>query len=352
MNTLPLPLLKNIIEPLSVWYEENRKSLPWRESNSPYHIWLSEVMLQQTRTTAVIPYYHRFITALPTVSALAEVEDDVLMKLWEGLGYYSRARNLKAAAKQIVDIHGGELPQSYKELLSLPGIGEYTAGAIASIAFGLPEPAVDGNVLRVMMRLCACEMDIALPETKKAVTDALRHVYPSGRAASILTEGIMELGENVCIPNGRPHCIDCPLAGFCQGLAQNKVDELPKKSPKKARRIEQKTVLLLEYEGTVGIRKRQSKGLLAGLWEFPSLPGNLTEQQVIEEIKKEGLAPVSCRPCGTAVHIFTHVEWHMSGFRVTLASPSPKLIAATPDQLTHQYAIPKAFSFFRNQYRS
>ena len=195
------------VEPLSAWYSENQKALPWRENRDPYRIWLSEIMLQQTRTTAVIPYYHRFMEQLPDVEALARVDDGVLMKLWEGLGYYSRARNLKKAAIQIVEMHGGKLPADYRALLALPGIGEYTAGAIGSIAFGLPEPAVDGNVLRVVTRLLCSDLDIALPDTKKQVTEALRSIYPSGEAASTLTQAIMELGENVCIPNGRPRCI-------------------------------------------------------------------------------------------------------------------------------------------------
>ena len=336
-------------EPLAAWYNENQKPLPWRATGDPYHIWLSEVMLQQTRTTAVIPYYHRFIEALPTVTALAEADDGMLMKLWEGLGYYSRARNLKAAAIRIVEEHGGKLPADYRALLALPGIGEYTAGAIASIAFGIPEPAVDGNVLRVMMRLCASDMDIAAADTKKAVTEALRCVYPHGNGASVLTQAIMELGENICIPNGRPRCIDCPLAPLCQGLAQNKVDELPRKSPKKARRIEQKTVLLIEHDGAFVIRRRPEKGLLAGLWEFPCLDGHLSPEEALAWAREQGLAPVSCAPCGNAVHIFTHVEWHMAGLRIALASAPDGHTLATPDQLLQQYAIPKAFEAFKRK---
>lgn len=338
--------LTDTVAPLSAWYLENRRSLPWRDEPTPYHVWLSEVMLQQTRIAAVIPYYHRFLAALPTVTALSKVEDEALMKLWEGLGYYSRARNLKAAAKRIVEEFGGELPADHKALLSLPGIGEYTAGAIASIAFGLPEPAVDGNVLRVIMRLCDCHADITLPETKKQVTEALREIYPRGEGAGILTQAIMELGENVCIPNGQPRCIDCPLSPYCAALAANTVDELPKKTPKKPRRIEQKTVLLMEYEGAYALRQRPEEGLLAGLWEFPSAEGTLAPEAVAALLRTWGGEATSCEPIGHAVHVFTHVEWHMTGYRVICKTPPCGVTLATPHQLTRQYAIPRAFSYF------
>ena len=346
-NPLPVSLLSAMTEPLAAWYLENQKPLPWRATGDPYHIWLSEVMLQQTRTAAVIPYYHRFIDALPTVKALAETDDEVLMKLWEGLGYYSRARNLKAAAIRIVEEHGGKLPEDFHALLALPGIGDYTAGAISSIAFGLPEPAVDGNVLRVIMRLCASELDIAAADTKKAVTDALRRVYPKGNAASVLTQAIMELGENICIPNGRPRCMECPLAPLCRGLADNRVDDLPHKSPKKARRIEQKTVLLLEHNGAFVIRRRPEKGLLASLWEFPCLDGHLTPNEALAWAREQGLSPVTCTPCDHAVHIFTHVEWHMTGYRIPLATAPKDHTLATSDQLVREYAVPKAFEAFK-----
>ena len=344
---LPIDLLAAMTEPLSVWYEQNRKSLPWREDNDAYHVWLSEIMLQQTRTTAVIPYYLRFLEAYPTVEHLAATDDEVLMKLWEGLGYYSRARNLKAAAIRIRDDHGGKLPADYRALLALPGIGEYTAGAVASISFGLPEPAVDGNVLRVVMRLCACDWDIAASDTKKKVTEALRQVYPEGDKAGVLTQAIMELGENVCIPNGRPRCIDCPLAGICRGLTENLVDSLPRKSPKKARRIEKKTVFLIQCDGRFAIRQRPAHGLLAGLWEFPTLEGHLSEEQVRSWLQENGMTPTAIASCGTATHIFTHKEWHMIGYRVSLTDFPDLYTASTPSQLLDQYAIPKAFEAFR-----
>ena len=197
-------LLPEAIARLLAWYSASRRLLPWRQDPTPYHTWIAEIMLQQTRIEAVIPYYERFLRELPDVSALAAVSEDRLLKLWEGLGYYSRARNLKKAALLLMERYDGELPASAVELRKLPGIGDYTAGSIASISFGLPEPAVDGNVLRVMTRVLACGDDIAAPATRRAVTELLRAHYPSGDSAALLTEGIMELGETVCLPNGIP----------------------------------------------------------------------------------------------------------------------------------------------------
>ena len=338
--------LAAVVEPLSAWYRDNRRALPWREDPSPYHVWLSEIMLQQTRIAAVIPYYLRFLEAFPTPEALAAVEDEKLMKLWEGLGYYSRARNLKAAAIRIVEDFGGDLPADYKALLSLPGVGEYTAGAIASIAFGLPEPAVDGNVLRVVMRLCDCHEDVTRPDVKKRVTETLRSIYPSGEEAGILTQAIMELGENVCIPGGQPRCVECPLSPYCGALGANTVDELPKKTPKKPRRIEKRTVFLLEHGGAYAIRKRPDMGLLAGLWEFPSAEGDLSPREAAAFAASLGAEVLACTPIGDAVHVFTHVEWHMTGYRVVLKGLPADMTPATPDELSARYAIPRAFSYF------
>jgi len=234
--------LKKLISPLLSWYEKNKRPLPWRNDPTPYHVWISEIMLQQTRIEAVIPYYERFLRELPDIASLAAVPDDRLMKLWEGLGYYSRARNLKKAACALMEKYGGQLPDSAEELRRLSGIGDYTAGAIASISFGKPEPAVDGNVLRVIMRYLGKTDDIALQATKKETAAALRAVYPSGNAASNLTQAIMELGESVCIPNGQPKCECCPLSSLCVAKTENLTDSIPVKSPKKPRKQEPKTV--------------------------------------------------------------------------------------------------------------
>ena len=346
LDAISKPLLGSSVEPLIVWYRENRRSLPWREEPTPYHVWLSEIMLQQTRIAAVIPYYERFLRAFPTVEALAAADDEKLMKLWEGLGYYSRARNLKAAAERIVQEHGGALPADYKALLALPGVGAYTAGAIASIAFGLPYPAVDGNVLRVITRLCDCHADITIPAVKNRVNEVLASVYPTGKDAGSLTQAIMELGEQICVPNGRPRCVDCPLVSLCRAVAQNTVDELPRKTPKKPRRIEEKTVLILEYEGRYGVERRPDSGLLAGLWGFPLLEGNLDGEAVLHRLREKEIAAEDCASVGRAKHVFTHVEWHMKGYLVRCSSAPDGVILANFQELIGQYAIPRAFAYF------
>jgi len=335
--------LSAIIPPLCIWYEANQKPLPWREDRSPYHVWLSEIMLQQTRIEAVIPYYQRFLAELPTVEALASVSDERLMKLWQGLGYYSRARNLKKAAIRIVEEHNGILPDDAEALRTLPGIGDYTAGAIASIAYQKPEPAVDGNVLRVIMRLMACDDDIMLPATKKAVTAALRNVYPEGKNASLLTEGLMELGETICMPNGEPLCDNCPIRNFCKGHENGNPTDYPTRNVKTARRIEKRTVLLLRFEDRYAIVKRPSKGLLASMWGFPNYGGELTIEEVNVLLTSQGISIQDITPCGDAKHIFSHVEWHMTGYTVECNTMCPHFVYATPDEIAEYYAIPTAF---------
>ena len=345
-------LSDELIAPLLSWFCSVRSPLPWRESKDPYRIWLSEIMLQQTRIEAVIPYYHRFLSEAPSVKALAELPDERLMKLWEGLGYYSRARNLKKASLLVMEHHGGSLPRNFSALRALPGIGDYTAGAIASIAFGLPEPAVDGNVLRVIMRLSGREDDIALDATKKAVTEWLREIYPEGEDAGDLTEGLMELGEKVCLPVGAPKCSECPLAAQCAARRDERWRELPKKSPKKERRTEEYTVLLLCSERGVALRKRPTKGLLAGLWEFPMLDGHLSEKEVCSRLSELGIKVSSIHPCGKASHIFTHITWNMIGMRLICdAEQLPEELGEffPPERLRDEIAVPTAYRYFVEQ---
>ncbi len=328
------------------WYAASRRLLPWREEPTPYHVWVSEIMLQQTRIEAVIPYYHRFLEELPTVEALAAVEDDRLMKLWEGLGYYSRARNLKKAAIQIVEQYGGKLPPTAPELKKLPGVGDYTAGAISSIAYGQPEPAVDGNVLRVLSRVLASPEDIMAPKTRKAMTELLRASYPGGAAAGLLTEGIMELGETVCIPNGEPRCELCPIRAHCLARELGRTEDFPVKAAPKERRIEQRTILLLCRRGRYAICRRPAKGLLAGLWEFPNREGHYTEEELRQDLQKQGIEPESIEPCGRAKHIFSHVEWHMEGWRVECRGGDGDYLWKTPGELREEYSIPTAYRFY------
>ncbi|MGN0983111.1 MAG: A/G-specific adenine glycosylase [Candidatus Limivicinus sp.] len=327
------------------WYQQVRRPLPWRQEPAPYHVWLSEIMLQQTRIEAAIPYYHRFLAQYPTVAALAQAEEEQLMKLWEGLGYYSRARNLKKAAVRIVEQYGGRLPQQAVELKKLPGIGDYTAGAIASIAYGQPEPAVDGNVLRVLARLLASREDIALAGTKARFTALLRQSYPSGREAALLTEGIMELGETICIPNGEAKCAACPLQAHCLAHETDTVARYPVKSPPKERRLEQRTVLLLHHNGRYAIRKREGKGLLAGLWEFPNVLGRLSPAEAIAWAEAQGLTVTVCTPCPGGKHIFTHVEWHMDAYLLDCTGETGDFLWQSPQEIKRDFSVPTAFRF-------
>ena len=337
-------------EKLLAWYPTHRRALPWREDPVPYRVWISEIMLQQTRIEAVIPYFERFMAELPDVFALAACDDDRLMKLWQGLGYYSRARSLKRAAEVIVRDHGGELPRDLDALLALPGIGDYTAGAIASIAMGQPQPAVDGNVLRVVTRVTACPDDITKAPTKRAVTGALREIYPSGAAAGMLTEALMALGQQVCIPNGEPRCEVCPLAGECEAHRQNRTGEFPVKPAKAARKIERRTVLILRRGGEYAVRKRPERGLLAGLWELPSLPGEADADALAAFLAGEGLAHTGePHDLGEAVHIFTHLEWHMRGLMLDVVGEPRSLTFAPPEALRGEYAIPSAFRAYMKQ---
>ena len=325
------------------WYAASRRPLPWREEPTPYHVWISEIMLQQTRIEAVIPYYERFLRELPDIASLAAVDENRLLKLWEGLGYYSRARNLRKAARQVMEQYGGELPRRAEELKKLAGIGDYTAGAIASIAYGEPEPAVDGNVLRVLSRLLAFDDDIMEQRTRREVSAKLRAVYPGGENAGLLTEGIMELGEIVCIPNGEAKCGLCPLRALCLARERDAVAHYPVKAPPRARRIEERTVLLLRCGECWAIRKREGKGLLAGLWEFPNVPGALTAEEAAAHVP----GALSCTPCGEAVHIFTHVEWHMRGYLLDCAAESPDFTWVSAEALREDYSLPTAFRFYR-----
>lgn len=342
------PLLQQAIPLLIDWYSRHKKSMPWREDPTPYHVWISEIMLQQTRIEAAIPYYLRFIRELPDIPALAAVEEERLLKLWEGLGYYSRARNLKKAALLLTERYGGALPRTPEELQKLPGIGAYTAGAIASIAFGERTPAVDGNVMRVYARLCAMEEDVMKENTRRAVTASLAEVYPAGREAGLLTEALMELGEVVCIPNGAPLCDRCPVAEICRARRAGKQEELPLRSPPKARRIEERTILLLEQDGAYAVRRRPDHGLLAGLWEFPALEGYAREEEIFDYAVKQGCCPEALKAGPEALHVFTHVEWHMKGTFLTCRSRSPLFEWKTPLQILADCPMPKAFHVYLN----
>ena len=334
----PLPGL------LLPWYEKNRRDLPWRRDREPYHVWLSEIMLQQTRVEAVKGYYSRFLAALPTVEALAAADEALCHKLWEGLGYYSRVRNLQKAAKVIVEQHGGVFPADYDAIRALPGVGDYTAGAIGSISFELPTPAVDGNVLRVASRLALDETPIDTPAVKKALTNALAAIYPAGRCGDF-TQALMELGATVCLPNGAPQCDHCPLSGLCRAHGARRELDVPVRTAKKPRRQETMTVFLLESDRGLAICKRPGRGLLAGLWEFPHVPGKLEAAQALEAAEKLGVKPTELQQVVERRHIFTHVEWDMRGYYLRCEAGGD-FTWATREALAGVYALPTAFRQF------
>ena len=346
---LESPELKESVYPLVEWFRQNQRDLPWRKGADAYHIWVSEIMLQQTRVEAVKPFYASFLKAFPTVKDLAQAEEDRLLKLWEGLGYYNRVRNMQKAAQQIVELYGGEFPRNYEQIRGLTGIGNYTAGAISSFAFGIPKPAVDGNVLRVVSRLTASREDIMKASVRSRIEQMVEEVIPK-EAAGDFNQGLIELGAIVCVPNGEPKCKECPVAEFCKARKMDIQMELPVKAKAKARRIEKRTVLIFKDMRKVAIRKRPAKGLLAGLYELPNVEGHLTGNEVIEYGKSIGLMPVRVKKLEPAKHIFSHVEWHMIGYEVIVdeleRNCTKPLIFAEKDELTGMYPIPTAFSAY------
>lgn len=344
-------VLEEIAEPLLGWYDIDHRKLPWRENKDPYRIWVSEIMLQQTRVEAVKPYYARFMEKFPNVEALASAEDDVLLKCWEGLGYYSRARNLKKAAVVIMEEYGGRMPDTWEELQKLPGIGSYTAGAIASIAFNRKVPAVDGNVLRILSRLRMDEAFITQQAVKKRVETELLEIMPD--RAGDFNQALMELGATVCIPNGEPKCDICPWMELCQAKEQGCIMDFPKKEQKKKRTVEPKTVLVLKHGENVAIHKRPEKGLLAGLYELPMLEGHLNESDVIAALQKKGLYPIRIEKLPAAVHVFSHKEWHMIAYAVRIdelindnKAEKEEYRFVHPKETEAEYPIPSAFAAY------
>ena len=344
--------MENISPALLNWFYENQRVLPFRTDPSPYHVWLSEIMLQQTRVSAALPYYERFLAALPDIPALAACEEEKLNKLWEGLGYYSRVRNLQKAARIVCEQYGGELPADYDAIRALPGIGDYTAGAICSISFGIPVPAVDGNVLRVFSRLYNDPGVITDPAVKKAFTARVMEHQPPA-APGDYNQALMELGALVCVPNGAPLCDVCPLAGLCQARAAGTALSLPQKAAPKARKLEDLTVALVESPAGFLIQQRPEKGLLAGLWQPLLWEGAaMTAEQLPSALTALGIHGVTeVKPIPKAKHIFSHIEWRMTGYTVTVkAQPAPDgCIWATREQLQTEYTLPGAFKAYKKR---
>lgn len=336
---------KQMLDRLIKWYPEHARDLPWRKDRGPYHVWLSEIMLQQTRVEAVKEYYRRFLTELPTIDDLAKVEEERLLKLWEGLGYYNRARNLKKAAMTVVDELDGKFPDTYEGILALSGIGAYTAGAIASICFELPTPAVDGNVLRVYSRVMEDFSNIDKQAVKNKIREELETVYPEGKCG-MATQSLMELGATVCLPNGAPKCEECPLRDICLARKHGTWKELPVREEKKKRKIVEKTVFIMQYEDRIAIRKRTDKGLLSGLWEFPNTDAVLSTQEASDLASKWKTAPKRMKMKYQYTHIFSHVEWKMDAYYMDCDKMSQDFIWATRQELDDIYALPSAFRPF------
>lgn len=339
-------LYAELPQKLLPWYEQNARILPWRENREPYHIWLSEIMLQQTRVEAVKGYYQRFLNQLPTIADLAEAPEDQLLKLWEGLGYYSRVRNMQKAAKQITEQYGGVFPSDYAAIRALPGIGDYTAGAVASICFDAPTPAVDGNVLRVVSRFTEDYTNVLAPAFKKQVALQLAAVYPKGERAYTFNQSLMELGATVCVPNGAPLCEVCPLQEHCMAHTAHSWEMLPQKAPKKQRRIEQKTVFVLRCKDSLAVQKRPDKGLLARLWQFPNVEGTLTTQQALDMAAQWAVHPLAVEKVVQGKHIFSHVEWHMTCYYLLCDRKADGFVWVDDTRMKQEIALPTAFRQF------
>ena len=333
---------------LEAWFSKNARPLPWRKDRSPYAVLVSETMLQQTRIETVLGYFERFMKRFPDVAALASAPQDEVLKLWEGLGYYSRARNLQKAAQVCMQEYGGSIPQTASELKKLPGVGDYTAGAVASIAFGEAVPAVDGNVLRILVRLLADERSIMDKSVRREAAERLTAVLRTRPHPGRFNEALMELGELICLPGGRPLCRRCPISDYCRALAAGTEQDLPNRGEMKPRRKEEKTVLILCCKGKVALEKRPPKGLLAGLYGFPMLDGYWDEGELRSWLMSYGVPLSGTERLADAIHVFTHVEWHMRGWRIHSREALPDYIYADSNELESRYALPSAFRAYKN----
>jgi len=336
--------MNKITEKLISWYQENKRDLPWRHTKNPYFIWISEIMLQQTRVEAVKVYYERFIKELPTLEDLANVKEDKLLKLWEGLGYYSRVRNMQRTAKILIKKEFKNLPNTKEELLSLPGIGAYTAGAILSIAFDIPTPAIDGNVYRVLGRVYKIEDSISKNSTYKIYEEKINKLLPKEQASSF-TQSFMDLGSEICTPKS-PKCSICPLKQDCLAKKENKMECYPIKDKKITQKIEERAVLLFVYKNKVAIRKRENKGLLASLYEFPNTLDLSSVIEIENTLIDKSISFLSVTEIGEAKHIFSHKIWYMKGYVIELKKPLNEFLWVTKGELKNKYSIPSAFSYF------
>ncbi len=336
--------LKKPGDALLEWYDSHRRDLPWRQEPTPYHVWISEIMLQQTRVETVRGYYARFLERFPDVRSLAEAEEDECLKLWEGLGYYSRARNLKKAAGEIMSCYGGQMPRKASELRKLSGIGPYTSAAIASIAYGEKIPAVDGNLLRVFSRLALYEEEIRRPAAAAAAHSFFMGIMPDDRPGDF-NQAMMDLGSGICVPGTGPACQAdpgaCPLSPFCRAYHENRAASLPVMPAAKERRVDRRTILLIRDGDRVLLRRRPSRGLLAGLYEFPNEEGWLTDREAVEKARSLGCEPVRISPLKESRHIFTHREWHMQAYEIWTGSFPEKEPSKNNAETTSEKEFPK-----------
>ncbi|PKM51387.1 MAG: A/G-specific adenine glycosylase [Firmicutes bacterium HGW-Firmicutes-7] len=343
---MELEITKIFQDKLLEWYDNHARILPWRDNPSPYRVWISEIMLQQTRVDTVKPYFEKFMKEVPTIKELAIITEDKLLKLWEGLGYYTRARNLKKAANMVLSNYDGEIPSNVEALQSLPGIGPYSSGAIASIAFGIKIPAIDGNVLRVIARVMANKGDITNQIVKKEIAEFVNRVLPVQRVGDF-NQALMELGATICLPTGIPKCSICPIQEICQGYKLGIATELPLKAKKKTRKVQKKTVFVLHSNNRTAIRQRSEVGLLSNLWEFPHIEGHLSIEECEEVIRKWNISAQTITPMSNCKHIFTHLEWHLMGYFVLIDNiEESDFVWVTNDEIKKKYSIPTAFKAY------
>ncbi len=338
--------MENLTSNLLNWYQKEKRILPWRDQNNVYYTWISEIMLQQTRVEAVKVYYKRFIEKIPNIKSLCEIEEDELLKLWEGLGYYTRARNLKKAAIIIEEKYGGKMPDTYEEVIKLPGIGSYTAGAILSIGYQKKYPAIDGNVKRIFTRLFEWEESLQDPQLQKKLTSKIENLIPEENPGDF-NQALMDLGSMVCLSSTSPKCSICPLATHCKAYLHQTQTKYPKKTTKKPRRIEQKTIFIFAYKNWIAIQKRTEKGLLKNLYEFKNEEGKYTYEDVLEYLKYSKISYKTVFQIGSAKHIFSHLEWHMTGYYILLKEKRKDFIWISKEELKEVYSIPSAFAYFK-----
>ena len=338
--------MEKYTEQIVKWYQENKRDLPWRKGKNPYHIWISEIMLQQTRIEAVIGYYYRFLEKIPDIKTLATIEEKSLLKLWEGLGYYNRARNLKIAANQIENEYQGKFPTTYVEIIKLKGIGEYTASAISSICYNEPQVTIDGNVLRVFTRFYNDQRNIDEPRTKKSIREYLQKIIPE--ESGDFNQGLMEIGETICIPNGIPKCNICPLKKDCLANHYNTYQDLPIRKKKIVKKQEDYTVLIFQNQDEVAIYQRTKESLLNNLWGFPQIEGLFSMEEIKDYLIKQNIKYQYIQQGIQNTHIFTHKKWNMISYKIRLTTnySLKQYKWKKISEIKEEFAIPTAYKPF------